>query len=125
MRFEGHYLKAEKFQELHTSLSESIKYHLEGDLESIFINKLTYLNQHTLKKRITEILIFLNGNDLLEWNRPKRKSFAKYVGDQRDALTHYENIDNFNFDYIELLEYVNELKTILASCLKYEISKSE
>ncbi len=37
MRFEGHYLKAEKFQELHTSLSESIT-------EILIISTLTTLN---------------------------------------------------------------------------------
>jgi hypothetical protein len=124
-RFEGYYLEPQEFHEIHFVLSETIKNYTDKKIDSIFINKLGYLNQYTFKKRIKEVLSHLNKKGLLKWNKNKRDSFAQNVGDYRDTLTHYENIDYSTLDFNELKGYVNEMKTVLAKCLLYEIFNEE
>jgi hypothetical protein len=88
-RFEGYYLELQKFHEIYFVLSETIRHYTDEKTNTTFINKLGYLNQYTFKKRIREVLSYLNKKGLLKWNSNKRDSFAQYVGDYRDTLTHY------------------------------------
>jgi exonuclease I len=120
-RFEGYYLEPQKFNEIHSVLSETIRHYTDEKTHTTFNNKLGYLNQYTFKKRIREVLSHLNKKGLLKWNSNKRDSFSEIVGNYRDTLTHYENIDDSTLNFYELQNYVDEMKMVLAKCLLFEI----
>lgn len=120
----GLYLEEEKYQSLKRKLEDVMKEELEGELRNIFIQKLSYMNEISLRSRLKE-LIEINK----EFIDPVFKSDKHFINDvlnTRNYLTHYDkSLEERAKKGVDLYKIVEKLKFILEICFMQEIGVSQ
>lgn len=118
------YIESELFDEISAELCDIVKEKIENnDARNTFITKISYMNQHSLRRRIKEVLRLLKEHDYIDWDDAECKLFGDKISEQRDILTHYEKERADKLDYKELAEYTMKAKEIVRKCISYELSK--
>ncbi|SDF70520.1 hypothetical protein SAMN04488589_1179 [Methanolobus vulcani] len=121
---ESTYIESELFDELFTALCDIVNDKIKNaDARNTFIKKISYINQHSLRRRIKEVLRQLKEDDFIDWDDGECRLFGDKVSEQRDILTHYEKERADKLDYKELAEYTMKTKEIVRICISYELSK--
>lgn len=83
----GRYLDAEAYGEFKARLVEAIPGELDRDLHNIFRQKLEFLNEYSLRKRLQDLI--RQSGDTIEFLIPDSRRFILLLTDTRNYQTHY------------------------------------
>jgi len=89
LKFEGKYISDDDFLNVFTVLSEAIPKSLKKEFRNSIINRINYLNEYSLSKRLKEIIN--NCEPYIDEYISNKKSFVRKVTDTRNYLTHYDH----------------------------------
>lgn len=119
---ESTYVELPLFDEISAAMCEIVKKRIENnDARNTFAKKIEYMNQHSLRRRIKDVLRKLKKYDYLDWEDSECKLLGDKISEQRDILTHYEKERADKLDYKELSEYAMKAREIVRKCISYEL----
>jgi len=117
----GKYVDDKEFEEIKVALVEAIPENLERDFKDSLKDKIKYLHEFSLQRRLKEIMRQHEKivNPLIGM---KIKDFAQRVKEIRNRLTHPDNAGEREFrDPKKLYFLIEKLTVILKTCLLHEM----
>jgi len=119
-KYEGKYISDNNYSELHEILVKSIPKNVESDFRKSLYQKIKYLNEFSLRKRIKEI--FLKYGDLVESIIQDQENFIEDIVNTRNFLTHYDkDLEPKSKKGKELYWLTQKMKFLLEICLLSEL----
>jgi hypothetical protein len=123
-RHEGKYISDEDYTVLYDSFLNTIPQNIDADFRESLCNKLKYLNEFSLRKRLKEILN--RYKDLVEPVVRDKESFIEAVKNTRDFLTHYDkNLESESKKGQDLYWLTQKMKCLLEICFLSELGMSD
>lgn len=116
----GNYLSDEQYNRITSKIKSVIDEELTGEINNTFKQKLAYLNEYSLRKRLKNILeIHEETTNLFIGNK---RDFVNDVVNTRNYLTHFDNkLTEHAKNGRELYQLTLGLQQILNICLLYEL----
>lgn len=119
----GSYIDNKRFDELYLHFLSNIPEELEIDFKESIKDKLRYLNEFSLRKRLKQL--FLKFGELFELIIGNQKVFINEVVDTRNYLTHYDKqLESKALREDQLFQCLEQLKALLQTIFLYEIGFS-
>jgi hypothetical protein len=116
----GKYLSDDNYTHIHKTLNKAIPQEVKDDFRKSIKQKLKYLNEFSLRKRLKEILE--KCGDVVNIIIHDNERFIEDVVKTRNFLTHYDkNIEMEAKSDEDLIKLVQKLKFILEICFLIEL----
>jgi hypothetical protein len=96
---------------------------LEKGFRTSLKNRLKYLNEYSLQKRLKDICRMLGAT--VSALLPKPSEFAAIAKNFRNGLTHFGNEQEFQYDEVHLVQLIESFRLLVELCVLKEIGFSD
>lgn len=118
--YKGQYLLSDDYSKLYNTLVNAIPENIDENYRGILKEKLKYLNEFSLRKRLKDLMV--KCGDVLDLLIKNKDIFIEDIVNTRNYLTHYsENLETKAKADLELFDLVEQMKYLMKVCFLVEL----